>query len=177
MQDPLLPGLRIRVRRPFGAGLRLRPAPAEAPGRKRREEGMSHQQRLEEGLELLYLMRERGGGDRAAFLAECRERDPAGLLDELTRRGAVESAEGPLRLTPEGLRRAAQVIRRHRLAEVLMHSVLMVEQREMEATACVFEHILSEDACDRVCAFLGHPTHCPHGGPIPPGRCCRLTLE
>ena len=58
-----------------------------------------------------------------------------------------------------------------------MHTVLQVEEHDMEETACVFEHILGEDACDRVCTVLGHPTHCPHGRPIPPGRCCKLTRQ
>jgi DtxR family Mn-dependent transcriptional regulator len=55
--------------------------------------------------------------------------------------------------------------------------VLRVDERETEETACVFEHMLSEDACDRVCSFLGHPTHCPHGRAIPAGRCCGLGTE
>jgi DtxR family Mn-dependent transcriptional regulator len=25
---------------------------------------------------------------------------------------------------------------------------------------------------DSVCAYLGHPRHCPHGRPIPRGACC-----
>jgi DtxR family Mn-dependent transcriptional regulator len=40
-------------------------------------------------------------------------------------------------------------------------------------TACVIEHVLDEAMTDAVCAFLGHPTLCPHGKPIPSGPCCR----
>jgi DtxR family Mn-dependent transcriptional regulator len=132
-------------------------------------------QQLEEGLEILFLLRERGISTTDAFLKECREPKPRAILNELERRGLVAREEEELHLTPGGLPLAEAVIRRHRLAEVLMSTVLQVEEEEMEQTACVFEHMLSEDACDRVCAFLGHPTHCPHKRPIPPGRCCKLT--
>lgn len=136
---------------------------------------MIPKQQLEEGLELLYLLRERGLSSVDVFLKECREPEPAALLGELKRQGLVEAEGEELQLSPRGLTSAEGVIRRHRLAEVLMRTVLQVEERDMEDTACVFEHILGEDACDRVCTFLGHPTHCPHGRPIPPGRCCKLT--
>jgi DtxR family transcriptional regulator, Mn-dependent transcriptional regulator len=137
---------------------------------------MNGRQRIDEGLELLYLLRERGILDRQTFLRECRESDPPGLLREIKKEGLLDQ-EGTddLFLTPAGLVQAEHVIRRHRLAEVLFQNVLQVDEQEVEATACAFEHMLSEDACDRVCAFLGHPTHCPHGRAIPPGRCCGLT--
>ena len=35
------------------------------------------------------------------------------------------------------------------------------------------EHVLSPSVTDSVCSFLGHPKFCPHGKPIPAGRCCR----
>lgn len=132
---------------------------------------------IDEGLELLYLLRERGLSSADVFLKECKEPQPAALLEEMKKRGLVEEEGGELQLSAHGLPLAEGVIRRHRLAEVLMRTVLQVEEREMEETACVFEHILGEDACDRVCTFLGHPTHCPHGRPIPAGRCCKLTRE
>jgi putative ABC transport system ATP-binding protein len=75
--------------------------------------------------------------------------------------------------TPKGEQRAANVIRRHRLAERLFTETLHIEnEREIEEQACKFEHILSYEATDKICAFLGHPKTCPHGSPIPPGCCC-----
>jgi len=69
---------------------------------------------------------------------------------------------------------AESQLRRHRWAEVLLATVLEVaDECTLNRTACVMEHILSPSVTDSVCAFLGHPTHCPHGKPIPPGRCCR----
>ncbi len=84
-------------------------------------------------------------------------------------------ADGSLlvELTERGRRRAADVIRRHRLAERLFtDSLAMENEAEIESQACRFEHILSPEATDKICSFLGHPRTCPHGAPIPPGPCC-----
>src|SRR5271165_6171130 len=76
-------------------------------------------------------------------------------------------------LTPRGRERAGGIIRRHRLAERLFtDSLAMDSESEIEQQACKFEHILSPEATDKICAFLGHPRTCPHGAPIPPGPCC-----
>jgi hypothetical protein len=75
--------------------------------------------------------------------------------------------------TAKGEQRAANIIRRHRLAERLFTETLHVEnEATIEEQACKFEHILSFEATDKICTFLGHPKTCPHGSPIPPGCCC-----
>jgi len=76
-------------------------------------------------------------------------------------------------LTARGRQRAADIIRRHRLAERLFTDSLALDsESEIEQQACKFEHILSQEATEKICTFLGHPKTCPHGSPIPPGRCC-----
>jgi putative ABC transport system ATP-binding protein len=81
-------------------------------------------------------------------------------------------------LTPRGRDRAGGIIRRHRLAERLFtDSLAMDSESEIEQQACKFEHILSPEATDKICTFLGHPRTCPHGAPIPPGPCCGRSLE
>jgi putative ABC transport system ATP-binding protein len=76
-------------------------------------------------------------------------------------------------LTSRGRQRAADVIRRHRLAERLFTDSLALDsESEIEQQACKFEHILSKEATNKICTFLGHPRTCPHGAPIPPGPCC-----
>ncbi len=87
----------------------------------------------------------------------------------------VSTGEGSLivELTLRGRQRAADVIRRHRLAERLFTDSLALDsESEIEQQACKFEHILSPEATDKICTFLGHPRTCPHGAPIPPGPCC-----
>ena len=81
-------------------------------------------------------------------------------------------------LTARGLKHAADIIRRHRLAERLFtDSLAMDSETEIEQQACKFEHILSPEATDKICAFLGHPRTCPHGAPIPPGPCCGKQID
>jgi ABC-type glutathione transport system ATPase component len=81
-------------------------------------------------------------------------------------------------LTPRGHQRAADIIRRHRLAERLFtDSLAMDSETEIEQQACKFEHILSPEATDKICTFLNHPLTCPHGAPIPPGPCCKRRTE
>jgi putative ABC transport system ATP-binding protein len=81
-------------------------------------------------------------------------------------------------LTPRGRERAGSIIRRHRLAERLFtDSLAMDSESEIEQQACKFEHILSPQATDKICTFLGHPRTCPHGAPIPPGPCCQKTAD
>jgi len=75
--------------------------------------------------------------------------------------------------TNRGRQRAADIIRRHRLAECLFtQSFGMRNEAEIEDQACKFDHVLSPEATERICTFLGHPRTCPHGSMIPPGDCC-----
>jgi putative ABC transport system ATP-binding protein len=81
-------------------------------------------------------------------------------------------------LTDRGRKRAEDIIRRHRLAERLFtDSLAMDSETEIEQQACKFEHILSPEATDKICKFLGHPRTCPHGAPIPLGACCKGVLS
>src|SRR6266705_6330316 len=109
--------------------------------------------------------------DHKPFVNPCHEAlKPAG----------VSSGDGSMivELTARGRERAASIIRRHRLAERLFtDSLAMDSETEIEQQACKFEHILSPEATDKICAFLGHPRTCPHGAPIPPGACCGKQTE
>ena len=86
-----------------------------------------------------------------------REEPP--LVDYRPRRGA--------RLTPAGRRAALETIRRHRLLELFLHQVLGCPWDEVHAEAERLEHVLSPTLEARIAALLGHPTHDPHGDPIP----------
>src|SRR3989338_294029 len=69
-----------------------------------------------------------------------------------------------------------QTLRRHRLTERLFADVFETPEEVWEKEACQLENrsVLSEEAVEAICAFLGHPPTCPHGRPIPRGNCCRL---
>jgi len=141
---------------------------------------MELDRQIEEVLERLWTLREQGRSALAGLQGESFDFDPAHALAEAERRGWIALRAPGLALTPVGERRAAGVIRRHRLAERLLFDVIQMDNAAMEAAACELEHshILSEEATDRVCAFLGHPPTCPHDRPIPRGKCCeRFTHE
>ena len=83
----------------------------------------------------------------------------SGLADYLPRRGA--------RLTEAGRLAAMRVIRRHRLAELLLVDVLGMGLTEVHAEAELLEHAFSDRLTDRIDEHLGRPAYDPHGSPIP----------
>lgn len=97
-----------------------------------------------------------------------------GVLEEMQARDLARVDGARVTLTTAGRELAQRQVRRHRLAEMLLITVLEVaDDAAANRTACVMEHVLDSAMTDSVCAFLGHPQRCPHGKPIPPGACCR----
>ena len=43
----------------------------------------------------------------------------------------------------------------------------------MHENSCKLEHMLHKGLDESICTLLGHPGTCPHGKPIPKGRCCK----
>ena len=72
-----------------------------------------------------------------------------------------------VRLTPAGERLALEVLRHHRLLELYLSEHLDVPWDRVHEEAEALEHVISEDLEARIAAKLGHPTHDPHGDPIP----------
>ncbi|KJJ83235.1 DtxR family iron (metal) dependent repressor [Candidatus Omnitrophus magneticus] len=72
----------------------------------------------------------------------------------------------------KGWEEAKSAVRRKRLAERLLMDVLDVKKNELYSSGCKFEHLLRKGLDDNICALLGHPKTCPHGKPIPEGKCC-----
>src|SRR5690349_18058171 len=72
-----------------------------------------------------------------------------------------------LELTEQGRHRAVAVMRKHRLAELLLVDVIGLEWEQVHVEACRWEHVMSEEVERRLVALLNHPTSCPHGNPIP----------
>ncbi len=119
------------------------------------------------------------GGERGSVALEDLRRtsrvdDIEGAIQRLVSQGRARIEDHHLHLTDAGREMAEGVVRRHRLAEILFSAVLDVaDDRVVNRTACVMEHVLSPAVTDSVCSFLGHPKSCPHGRPIPAGACCR----
>ena len=72
-----------------------------------------------------------------------------------------------LALTDAGRTLATRVMRKHRLAECLLVSVIQLPWEEVHVEACRWEHVISESVERRLYELLGHPDRCPHGNPIP----------
>jgi DtxR family Mn-dependent transcriptional regulator len=83
------------------------------------------------------------------------------------------SLEGKQLLTAKGVNEGRLCVRRHRLAERLLVDVLHVKAGLVHETGCKLEHILHKGLEDNICILLGHPKSCPHGRPIPQGKCCK----
>jgi DtxR family Mn-dependent transcriptional regulator len=72
-----------------------------------------------------------------------------------------------VRLTEQGRRVALEVLRHHRLLELYLAESLGVPWDRVHDEAEILEHVLSEELEELIAAKLGHPTHDPHGDPIP----------
>jgi DtxR family Mn-dependent transcriptional regulator len=72
-----------------------------------------------------------------------------------------------LALTDAGRALATRVMRKHRLAECLLVSVIKMPWEEVHIEACRWEHVISEPVELRLFEMLGHPERCPHGNVIP----------
>jgi DtxR family Mn-dependent transcriptional regulator len=92
----------------------------------------------------------------------------SGMVKKLDALGLVrhEPYRG-VELTRDGERVALEVLRHHRLLELYLAERLDMPWDRVHDEAEVLEHVISEDLEALIAAKLGHPTHDPHGDPIP----------
>jgi DtxR family Mn-dependent transcriptional regulator len=102
---------------------------------------------------------ERLGVTPASVSAMVKKLDDRGLVEHVPYKGVA--------LTPAGMRVALEVLRHHRLLETYLAEHLGVPWDRVHEEAEALEHVLSEYLEARIAAKLGHPTHDPHGDPIP----------
>jgi DtxR family transcriptional regulator, Mn-dependent transcriptional regulator len=119
----------------------------------------------------IYALQRRGGtvttnavADRLGVTAA----SASGMLKKLDAQGLVrhEPYHG-VELTEEGERVALEVLRHHRLLELYLAERLDMPWDRVHDEAEVLEHVISEELEALIAAELGHPTHDPHGDPIP----------
>jgi DtxR family Mn-dependent transcriptional regulator len=91
-----------------------------------------------------------------------------GMIQRLADQGLVthEPYHG-VRLTESGRRVALEMLRHHRLLETYLKQVLGYSWDEVHDEAERLEHVISERFEARIAEAMGHPTHDPHGDPIP----------
>jgi DtxR family transcriptional regulator, iron-dependent repressor len=70
-------------------------------------------------------------------------------------------------LTGEGRVAAVGVMRKHRLAELLLVNVIGMPYEEAHEEACRWEHVMSDAVEKKVYELLNKPTRSPYGNPIP----------
>jgi DtxR family Mn-dependent transcriptional regulator len=135
--------------------------------------GTGQSNAIEDYAKSIYSLQQRAGGGAVTTnaLAERCGVTPASasaMVKKLAERGLVvhEPYHG-VRLTEAGERLALEMLRHHRLLELYHAEHLDVPWDRVHEEAEALEHVLSEDLEARIAAKLGHPTHDPHGDPIP----------
>lgn len=127
---------------------------------------------IEDYAKAIYALARRGDGtvttnalaDRLGVTAA----SVSSMVKKLADRGLVEHVPYKgVALTDAGDRVALEVMRHHRLLELYLAEHLGVPWDRVHEEAEALEHVLSEDLEARIAAKLGHPTHDPHGDPIP----------
>lgn len=73
----------------------------------------------------------------------------------------------PLKITEEGRKQAALVVRKHRLTEMFLVKQMGFGWEQVHEIAEQIEHIKSEVFFDKIDELLDYPKTDPHGSPIP----------
>lgn len=125
----------------------------------------------EDYLKAIYTLERAGQRATTSALAARLGVQPASVTGMIKRLAEMDlvlyTPYGAATLTANGRRAALSVIRYHRLVERLLVDTLGVPWDEAHHEAHKLEHALSDALADRIEDFLGHPTTCPHGSPIP----------
>lgn len=95
----------------------------------------------------------------SAVVRMLRRLDETGLLKHTPYHG--------VELSSAGIREALRGIRRHRLLEVFLVKVMRFGWDEVHEEAHGLDGGMTDAFEDRMDELCGHPTHCPHGDPIP----------
>ena len=129
-------------------------------------------ERVDELLELIWTMREKGVSDLDQLLETTPDVEANHILRLMIKDDLFNVDGKRVVLKERGEEKAREIIRRHRLTERLLSEIFEMSEEEVEEEACKLEHILSPSVTESVCTFLGHPPTCIHGKPIPRGECC-----
>ncbi len=115
------------------------------------------------------------GGDAARVSTQALARKlrikPASVTEMVGRLAQLELVEHApyhgVQLTDTGRRVALEMLRHHRLLETFLVEALGYKWDQVHDEAERLEHVISERFEERIAEAMGHPTHDPHGDPIP----------
>ncbi|MHB9143739.1 MAG: metal-dependent transcriptional regulator [Symbiobacteriia bacterium] len=122
---------------------------------------------------LMAIYRSQGSGDRVATGQIARRlgvsaASTTAMFKRLAEEDLVQYQEYTgVSLTGSGQQLAADLVRRHRLAERFLTDVLGISLDQVDTMADRMEHALPPEVIDRFDTILQEPRTCPHGQPIP----------
>ncbi len=122
-------------------------------------------------LRTVYELEEEGVVPLRARIAERLKQSGPTVSQTVARmeRDGLVAVEGDrhLVLSPTGHSLAVAVMRKHRLAELLLVRIIGMDWEDVHTEACRWEHVMSEQVERKIYSLLDNPTQCPHGNPIP----------
>lgn len=125
----------------------------------------------EDYLKAIYQLGTAGEPVQTTAIADALDVAPAsvsGMLKRLAEAGLLEHVPyRGVKLTEPGRNAALSVVRRHRILESYLTSMLGYDWDSVHEEAERLEHAASDDLIDRMGRALGNPSHDPHGAPIP----------
>ncbi|WP_020404008.1 metal-dependent transcriptional regulator [Gracilimonas tropica] len=132
---------------------------------------MGLSQSIEDYLKVIYVLQTEGEKATTTNIANALEVSSASVTNMLKKLAKMnlldhESYKGA-KLTASGKKIALEILRHHRLLELYLKEVMGYSWDEVHDEAEKLEHHISEQFEDRIAELLNHPTHDPHGDPIP----------
>lgn len=139
-------------------------------GSSSQRNSLNHQA-IEDYLKTIYTLSEEESPVSTSRIAEARQVKPASATSMIQRLAELNLVEYKkhygVTLSDSGRQIALEVIRHHRLIELYLMEALGFRWDEVHEQADILEHVISEKLEERIAAALNHPTHDPHGDPIP----------
>ena len=135
--------------------------------------GTAEAEHVEMYLKAIWHIKERGEDVKISTIAKMlnvRQPSVVQMLKKLNNQNLVSYNKAGVKLTEDGERIGASMMRNSRLLEVLMDSALKVEIDE--EMVCGIEHHMNKQFTNALCTMLNHTRKCPHNHDIPPGTCC-----
>lgn len=132
---------------------------------------MGLSQSVEDYLKAIYILQLEGEAATTTSIATALDVSSASVTNMLKRLAKMnllehQSYKGAT-LTAAGNKIALEILRHHRLLELYLKEVMGYSWDEVHDEAEKLEHHISEQFEDRIAELLNHPTHDPHGDPIP----------
>jgi len=136
--------------------------------------GTAEAEHVEMYLKAIWHIKEKGEDVKISTIAKMlnvRQPSVVQMLKKLNTKNLVNYNKAGVKLTEDGERIGASMMRNSRLLEVLMDSALKVAIDE--EMVCGIEHHMNRQFTDALCTMLKHPRKCPHDHEIPMGQCCK----